>query len=217
MALEMETATAQEMGAFNAQRGSMMDRSAYVARFYRTAVLDERATNGWDEELFHPTTGVPYRKRHPGAGREIYRDVDFIELRRPGDTLEIRVREVRTSDKQSFPRQWQAYQNGMSEKVQGTPISVLPGISKSHEMELRYLGIGTIENLRDVSDADGQNIQGFNALKKRATDFLSAAEGDAPNQRLRTELEQRDAEIATLKAQVAAIAEAQNKQVAKKG
>lgn len=207
----METANADVMAAYTAQRSPMMNRSAFVVRFFKEAVLDDKATNGWDEELYHPTTGLPYKKHHQGAGHDKFTEVDFIEMRRPGDTLSVIVRPVRPTDKASFPKDWEAYAKGHSEVTRGTPISVLPGIGKAYEMELKALGIATIENLRDVSDVDGQKIQGFAALKQRATDFLAAAEGDAPNERLRKELSSRDAEIETLKRQVASIVEAQNK------
>lgn len=133
------------------------------------------------------------------AGRPIYRDREFVEIRVPGDKDEIRVRPVRESDKQQFPRQYAAFKQGVEAPVVGTPLDKLPFVTKAQVAELNAIGVRTAEQLRDMSDANAQKIMGANGLRKRVADFLEAAAGAAPAIELRAELEKRDNEIEALK------------------
>lgn len=197
------------MGAFNAQNGGQ--RNSLVVRFYEEAVIDEKASWGWTEEKFHPETGVPYKVKHEGAGCDKYRPAIFVEIRAPGDICEMRRREIRPSDKLRFREEWAQFEKGIAEPTIGTPIDLLPFIKKAQAMELKAIGISTAENLRDCSDVNGQKVMGFAQLRDRAKDFLLAAEGNAPQENLRRELEARDATIAALTAQMQEIANAQAK------
>lgn len=133
------------------------------------------------------------------AGRPIYRDVEFIEIRVPGDKDEIRVRPVRESDKQQFPRQYAAFKQGMEAPIIGTHLDKIPFITKAQVAELNAIGVKTAEQLRDMSDSNATKIMGANGLRKRVSDFLAAAEGAAPALKLQSELEKRDNEIEALK------------------
>lgn len=179
------------------------DTSKLIVEFYEDAVLDEPATRGWWEEKYNPDTQEMKRKFHPGEGREVWKPADFIEIRIPMNLKEIRRRQVRESDKRQFPRQWAAYKETKTNPSFGTPLEKLPFLTKAQVLEFKALGLKTAENVRDISDADGQKYMGFQQLRRRVTDFLAAAEGNAPIAAIRSELESRDAEITALKAQVA--------------
>lgn len=197
------------MGAFNAQNGGQ--RNTMVVRFYEEAVLDEKASWGWEEEKFHPETGIPYKVKHAGAGIATHRPAIFVEIRAPGDICEMRRREIRSTDKLRFPEEWALFEKGNRDTVIGTPLEVLPFITRAQAMDFKAIGISTAENLRDCSDVNGQKVMGFAQLRDRAKDFLLAAAGNAPQENLRRELEARDATIAALQAQVKQIAAAQDK------
>lgn len=181
------------------------DFNKLIVEFYEDAILDERATNGWTEETFDYTTQQTKVTRHPGAGREVYKPADFIEIRIPMNLKEIRRRQVRESDKKKWPREWAAYQQTKTNPILGTPIETLPFLNKAQVLEFKAMGLRTAENIRDVSDSEGQKLMGFQQLKRRVTDFLAAAAGQAPLDEMRAQVEARDAELAALKAQVAAM------------
>jgi hypothetical protein len=140
--------------------------------------------------------------RHQGAGREVWKPADFIEIRIPMNLKEIRRRQVRESDKQKWPREWAAYQQTKTNPGFGTPLESLPFLTKAQVMEFKALGLKTAENVRDISDSDGQKYMGFQQLRRRVTDFLAAAEGNAPLATLRNEVTAKEAENNALKVQI---------------
>lgn len=191
------------MGAFNAQNYG--GQSTLIAKFYKESVPDEKATNGWYETRYKPESGEPYQCFHAGAGIDKFREAVFIEIRTPGNTTEIRNREVRPSDKHRFAAAWERFekeQAGIAVGEAGTPLELLTGLSKAQAAEMRGIGIFTLENLRDTSDANGQKIMSFNALRAKATALLAAQEGNAPVVKLQSQITQQDEEIAALKAMV---------------
>ena len=192
----------------NAQNANQSN--GLIAQFYTEAVLDERATKGWTEETFDIGTGQHKTVRHPGAGRPIYKDQVWIEIRIPGNVSEVRCREVRPSDKLRFPREYEAFLKGQSEPMIGTPLEKLPFLGKSQVAEFKAAGLRTAENVRDISDGDSQKFMGLGTMRKRIIDFLEAAEGHAPMASMRSELETRDGEIAALRDQVAKLAKLVN-------
>lgn len=178
------------------------DTSKLIVEFYEDAILDEKATNGWTEEHFDYQTQQLKVIRHPGAGREVWKSVDFVEIRIPMNLKEIRRRQVRESDKQKWPREWAAYQQTKTNPAFGTPLEKLPFLTKAQVLEFKGLGLKTAENVRDISDSDGQKYMGFQQLRKRVTDFLAAAEGNAPLASLRDEVSAKEAENNALKVQI---------------
>ena len=136
------------------------------------------------------------------AGRPIYSEKEFIEIRIPGDKDEIRVRPVRYSDTQMYPRQYAAFKQGLEQPVTGTPLDKLPFITKAQAAEMAGVGIKTAEQLRDMSDANAQKYMGASQLRAKVKAFLDAAEGAAPALKMQAELEKRDGEIELLKQMV---------------
>lgn len=177
--------------------------STLIVDFFTEAVLDDRATSGWVEETFDIEAGQHKTVRHPGAGRPIYREAEWIEIRIPGNVSEVRRREVRPSDKVRFPQQYAAFKSGQAAPEIGTPLDRLPFLSKSQVKEFQAAGLRTAENVRDISDGDRAKFMGLQNLRKRIIDFLDAAAGNAPMVNLRSELEGRDSQIAALQRQVA--------------
>lgn len=183
--------------------GDAADFGRLIVEFYEEGILDEKATHGWTDETFDYTTQQVKVTRYPGAGREVYKPADFIEIRIPMNLKEIRRRQVRESDKRKWPREWAAYQATKTNPAIGTPLESLPFLNKAQVLEFKALGLKTAEHIRDTSDAEGQKLMGFQQLRRRVTDFLAAAAGQAPIDEMRTALENSNAELAALKAQLA--------------
>jgi hypothetical protein len=130
-------------------------------------------------------------------GRPVHVEQEFITIIVPGEH-DSRVRPVRESDRQQYAQQYQAFKNKQEQPVTGTPLSVLPFLTMAQVADLNAANVKTAEQLVAMPDVHAQKFMGMNAIRKRAKDFLDAAAGNAPVERLNKELAERDATIATL-------------------
>jgi len=150
------------------------------------------------------------------AGRDIYKEFDFVHICVAGDTLTEIDTYAQNSHKQRFPIQWAQYMNRVGaddEEVVGTPISEWPLVSKSQAEELRALKFKTVESVANASDLQLQRMgmaAGMSpfAFRDKARPFLNlatnAAETDKREQEinaLKEELAKKDAETAKMKAE----------------
>lgn len=135
-------------------------------------------------------------------GRPIYEQRDFVRVIQPGERDKME-REVREDDKHRWPRQWAAYQAQQQQVPDGTPIEVLfPGAPHEVAM-LKALHVHTVEMLASMSEAGiGRLGLGGRTKVDRAKKFLDAAASMAGANKLQAELEQAQAEIGALKAQM---------------
>jgi hypothetical protein len=131
------------------------------------------------------------------AGRPIYDEVEWIKIMVPGDRDEIE-RPATDMDKARFAKQYLHWKSGAAEAVTGTPLETWPAVTRAQVEELRFFKVRTVEDLANLADVVGAKFMGINDLKTKAKNFLAAAAGEAPAQKLQAELAQRDAEIATL-------------------
>jgi hypothetical protein len=122
------------------------------------------------------------------AGRAIFKDATYISIMTPGNKDSIIDRPASSMDIDRFPdhyRRWQT-RNEEKEAVEGTPLDYWPGLSRSQVEELNYLKIYTVEQLASLSDAHGQQIMGFNLLKRKANAYLEAAETEKAAEEMRS-------------------------------
>ena len=169
--------------------------------------------NNGDERLFVQFSMEPEHNvtKSNEAGRPVYDEIEYIRIQVPGDKDNVVFRTAYPEDRRRFPKQYAAFKQNQETPVSGTPLSVLPFLSKAQVMEFAVVGVKTAEQLMGMSDANGQRFMGIQELKKRIGNFLEAAAGAAPALKLQAELEKRDGEIATLKKMM----EEQSKQIEK--
>lgn len=79
------------------------------------------------------------------AGRPIYTRHQYVMIHPPGERLNIIDRPVQESDKQRWPRQWQAFIQNRAFVPEGTPIAQLFPANPEVADMLRGLGIHTVE------------------------------------------------------------------------
>jgi hypothetical protein len=141
---------------------------------------------------------------HPDAeasaaeGRPIFKEREYIQIMVPGDKNNIPTRPVWEADKARFPQAYAAFKNGTTEKIVGTPLTAVGWLSKAQIEELAYFHVRSLEQLADIADSNAQKFMGINAMRQRARDFIAAAKESAPLLALRTEVEKKDNEIASL-------------------
>ena len=114
------------------------------------------------------------------AGRPIYDDVDYVEIRTPGNSTNVVQRPVTDMDKKRFPQQYAMFKAGDAEQISGTPLAEAPWITRSQVEELAYLRIRTMEQLANVGDDVCTRVPGMFKLKQRAQQMLAKSEQEAP-------------------------------------
>lgn len=137
------------------------------------------------------------------AGRPIYEDVEYVHIMVPGDKDNIVERPARDSDRQRFPRQYEAFKRGEGDALVGTPLAMWPAIARSQVEELAFFNVKTVEQLAALSDTQIQKFMGMRELRTKAKLWLDAAAGNAPIEKLQAEIEERDNVIATMQKQMA--------------
>lgn len=131
--------------------------------------------------------------------RPVFKEVEYVTIRVPGDKDNDIIRAVRPQDKQAWPVQYAAFRAGLTQPVTGTPLAQLPFLTKAQVMEFGAVGVKTAEQLVEMSDVVAQKFMGAHTVRKKVKDFLDAAAGAAPLTAMRSELDKRDTEISVLK------------------
>lgn len=168
--------------------------AALLVKFFVKPVMDEEASKE--------------------AGRPIYRDVEYVDIRAPGSRDNV-CRPASPHDKERFDRHYAAFKNRTQgdDRLDGTPLAEWPLINRSRVEELAFFNVKTVEQLVAMSDANAQNFMGLNTLRAEAKRWLEAATKAKEAMALQEELSKRDAEIEQLKT---AIAELQKPKTRKK-
>ena len=156
-----------------------------LARFLMRSVQDQAAS---DEE-----------------GRPVFKEVEFIEIRIAGNRTDYVCRRATWKDKERFPRHYEAFKKRIEQPEDGTPLTEWAQITRSQAEELAFFHIKTVEQLVACSDAAGQQLMGFHALKAKAKKYIDGAKESVDNQTLRDELADRDNRIEELEKRVNAL------------
>lgn len=123
------------------------------------------------------------RERQDGAateeaGRPIFRDVEYIEIRVPGQRDVQACRPATFDDKRRFSEHYERFKARSAEPEVGTPLSQWPAITRSRVEELSFLNVKTVEQLAGMHDGNVSRIQGGYKLRQTAIDWLEKADGD---------------------------------------
>ena len=141
---------------------------------------------------------------HPNAakslecGHPVYDDAEYITIIVPGDKNSIVHRPVWNQDKERFSRQYAQFKQGLEQTVSGLPLKMWGGMTAGQAKEFEFFNVKTVEQLAEMSDNLGMQVQGFQALKQRARDYVATTTQQAPMLALREEIEKKDGEIAAL-------------------
>jgi hypothetical protein len=139
------------------------------------------------------------------AGRAIFKDTLFINIKMPGDKHNDVNRIAFPEDIQRFPVHFERFKRGQ-EQVVGTPLSALPFLTEVQVEEYASMFIKTVEQLAGLPDVQAQKILGSITHKQQAQAWLDSFKGA---ERLRAEFEEQrkaDAEkMAAMQAQLDAL------------
>jgi hypothetical protein len=170
-------------------------RDTYEANVGDFADSQESDHKTYVKFYIHP---VHDEEKSAEEGRPIFNDLEYVEIRTPGNETNIIRTPVNELLKRRFSAQYRAFKAGEIEQNTGTPLSEVPWITRSQVEELSYLRISTIEILSEVNDDICTRHPGLFKLKQRAQLYVQQAKESAPNLRLQKENEDMKARLDSL-------------------
>ncbi|HLO79214.1 MAG TPA: hypothetical protein VK196_22375 [Magnetospirillum sp.] len=146
---------------------------------------------------------VPLPGKSAEEGRPVYKQVDMVTVTNPGSRDEVPLIAADKAKRDEYVawayRKWKATQE---QPVDGTPLETVPFLNQAQVLELKGIGIHTLENLEHAPETAIQRMMGLRELKKKAAAYTAAAKDTALVTKLASELEQRDQTIELMKAQM---------------
>lgn len=153
------------------------------------------------EFFMHP---VEQKFKSVKEGRPVFQDVPHIRLVTPGDRNNAPVFIATDEHKNKYRQAWKAFENNDHRQMIGTPVHMLPGISKSQAVEAEHFNVHTIEQLAEISDSTIMSMGiGFRDLRNRAKAYISASKDRARENELQEKNAALQSQIDELKAQMA--------------
>lgn len=137
------------------------------------------------------------------AGRPVYVDKEYVEIRTPGQQNNIINRPVTDMDRQRFRQQYRAFKDGMEEQTVGTPLSEVAWLTRSQVEEMAFLRIRTVEHLANLGDDICGKHVGFYKLKQKAQQIVAEGEKNAPFAQLQAKAEEQANELAAMRQTIA--------------
>ena len=156
-------------------------------------------------EFFLQAVKHPFKSEQ--AGREIFEDREFVRIITPGNMRSIPVEPVNDEHKRRWPRQYDAFQRGMEDPVEGTPLDQVAFLTPAVVQTLKALNVKTVESLAGVSDAILKDMPlGGRDLRQKAQTFLESADSTAPLDRANARAEAAEARALQLEGQLQELA-----------
>ncbi len=131
----------------------------------------------------------------------IFREIEFISIRIPGDSTMNVHRPVMASDKHRFRAQYERFKQGRGEALEGTPVEELGTLAVSVLEQLKFVGIRTIEQLANAPDTV-LRIMGGSVFKQQAVAWVAKNRKSSLATQTNEALAERDAKIAELSARL---------------
>lgn len=141
------------------------------------------------------------------AGRPVFDEEDYIEIRIPGSQLTcVSAPMTDFNYMQRFGVQYRKWKEGQVEMLSGTPIDSFPYLlgKVAQLAELKAMNIQTVEQLASLDDSWKQKIMGGQELSRRAAEWINKTSGtDAQVATMAKENEQLKAQMEMMQKQMA--------------
>jgi hypothetical protein len=142
---------------------------------YDPRVFEDRYSDDKKVWVRFYMNSVEDRVASEAAGRPIFVEKEYVEIRSPGNETNIVNRPVMDLDRNRFPRHYEMFKRGIENPMIGTPLVEVPWIKRSMADELKYVKIITVEQLAEVTDDICGRIPGLYDLKAKAREYLAKA------------------------------------------
>lgn len=125
----------------------------------------------------------PDKEASKKQGRPIYKDVEYIDIKIPGNRNGGACRPATDHDKhQRFPEHYKRFKDrveGADDNV-GTPLAEWAPVSRSMAEELRFFNVYTVEQLASMADVHASKFMGLLPIREQAKTWLENAEKEKP-------------------------------------
>jgi hypothetical protein len=113
-------------------------------------------------------------------GRPIFRPVEMVEVRTPGDRYTVGVFPVEDKHRERWHNEYAAFKRGEMQAQSGTPLEMWPIVTTSQVYELKALSIFSVEDVAGLSDANLSRLGPMGReLRTKAQAFIDVAKGGA--------------------------------------
>ncbi len=157
-------------------------------------------------EFYEDALEIPFKSEQ--EGRPVYEQRIFVRIMVPGDATSIIETPATPQHKEEYRRQYERFEKGMKDVIDGTPLSMWPVVNKSQVKECEFFEIRSVEQLAELSDSTCKRMgMGYMELRSKAKAWLLAAKDSALVTRQAAENDRLQGEIEALKEQIAQMAQ----------
>jgi uncharacterized protein YdcH (DUF465 family) len=135
------------------------------------------------------------------AGRPVFKEKTYIEIRVAGQRDVQACRPVTYADKQRFPRHYEAFEKRVEPPTEGMPLLEFPAITRTQAEELSFMNVKTVEQLASMKDANLSKFMNGYKLRDQAVKWLESntlAVDDAEKENLKEQVAAMKAQISEL-------------------
>lgn len=137
------------------------------------------------------------------AGRPIFVQQERVQIIQPGNTNSP-VLLVTDNERQRWPEQYARFKAGDEATIDGTPLEQWPFLKRNHVMELKAIGIFSVEQCAGLSDIAVQSIgMGGRSIRENAKAYLDEADQISITSAALARAESAEARIAAMEHQMA--------------
>ena len=120
--------------------------------------------------MFRVDSEEDQRATKANGGVPVFRDVFMVRIKIPGSRDEV-DRPVDDKDKDRWPRQWEQFQKGVKQELDGIPLSEFATATAAERATLAQMGVQTVEQVAGLRDDTAAKLNLF-GLKRKADAFL---------------------------------------------
>lgn len=136
-------------------------------------------------------------------GRPIFRDVEYIDIKVPGNRNTAACRPATEDDKQRFSDHYRAFKDRTENEMDtGTPLIEWPVMSRSMAEELAFFNVKTVEQLCTMADTQASKFMGLFSIRDKARLWLANAEKEKPMWEMDQKIRDQRKEINELQASI---------------
>lgn len=139
------------------------------------------------EDRCYPVFTTKFRQNKVESlkqGHIVGETVEMVEVMVAGDPKQAWFGKVTNEHRERWPRQYKAWKSGEEAPIDGTPLEQWPVIGTSFLHQLKALGLRTVEQMSNLTDAQCQNFMGGMDFRKKAKEYL-AKDGTAADKTIR--------------------------------
>jgi len=110
------------------------------------------------------------------TGSVVYEDREYVELRVPGDKLNIIVTKVDDGHRRRWPQYYKAFVENRVLKPEGFPLNAWAVATPALISTLADMNCHTVEQLASLSETSLPRFQGMLKIQQQAREFLKSKE-----------------------------------------